>query len=136
VAKGSTIHAGRPVYAGAARDKFESDNALKFTPEGGEITLRGLHDGTNPFESSGYRARHSLEAQSRLFAKLHADSASDRFTGFVLGLTIVKSSSTKSQRVVKSRSCRTGKGSRFIVSLLTNLTVHALVFYFLRPCNG
>lgn len=112
---------GGSIYADARLLERALDNlignALKFTPEGGEITLTGTRTpGQTLLEVADTGRGIPLEAQSRLFDASGPVLPADRFTGFGLGLPIVKFivESHRGQIQVQSEP---GRGSRFIVSI-------------------
>ena len=90
------------------------NNALKFTPEGGEITLSAREDGANLIVEVHDTGRGmSAEEQKRLFEPYYqSESGRERFSGLGLGLALSKKlvELHGGQIWVKSQK---GKGSTF-----------------------
>ena len=93
-------------------------NALKFTPAGGNVTVTGTNvSGRTLVEVADTGRGIPPEAQARLFDASVPVLPADRFTGFGLGLPIVKFIIEAHQGHIQVYS-ELGQGSRFLLSLL------------------
>ncbi|MFC2020625.1 CHASE4 domain-containing protein [Chloroflexota bacterium] len=94
------------------------NNAIKFTPKGGTITLRARRDDTNLIVEVGDSGKGiSEEEQEQIFDPYHRqESDSERLSGLGLGLAIAKKfvELHEGQIWVKSKK---GKGSTFTFSI-------------------
>jgi heavy metal sensor kinase len=113
------------VYVGGDRSRLKQvivnliDNAIKYTPEGGDIKLKVRSDQDNAeVEISDTGAGIPPEAMPHIFERFYrADKARSRESGGAgLGLAIVKAICTAHGAEIKVTSTE-GQGSRFLIAL-------------------
>ena len=104
------------------------DNAAKYTPPGGTITLRGeLRDEQIVVSVRDTGIGITPEAQSRVFELFTRVHPNDRIktSGLGIGLSLAKKLIELHLGDIEVRSDGAGKGSEFIVTLPAASTVHA-----------
>lgn len=95
------------------------DNALKFTPEGGTITVEFAREGTDAIiavmdTGCGIAPEHQRRVFERFYQAERGRSGADRGTG--LGLSIVRNA-VNAMRGVIDLSSQLGTGTRFVVRI-------------------
>ncbi|MBN1979643.1 MAG: GAF domain-containing protein [Anaerolineae bacterium] len=108
---------GVPVYLRRLLDNLVG-NAIKFTPEGGSITVRVYReDGWIVLQVADTGVGISPEEQERIFERFYqADGSGGRHRGFGLGLTLVKEIVAAHGGTINVESVL-GAGSTFTVKL-------------------
>jgi PAS domain S-box-containing protein len=96
------------------------DNAIKYTKDGGQVTLRAfVQDTVLHLEVTDNGPGIPAEAQARLFERFYRAPDTENIPGTGLGLAIVKSVATKNGGSVYVRSGQ-GQGSTFGMKLPLN----------------
>ena len=118
-----TLEPGDEVVVSAARDRLRQvfanllDNAIKYTPEGGRVTLQAGRDAdTAVVTVSDNGVGIAAEHLPRIWERLYRADASRSSRGLGLGLSLVKAYVQVHGGTVEARS-QPGQGSRFTVRL-------------------
>lgn len=93
------------------------DNAVKFTPPGGTVTVRVRSDASVSVEDTGIGIPRSFLPKVFEIFSQSDDLPSQRRRGLGIGLSLVKSIIERHGGTVRAESEGEGKGAQFIVSL-------------------